>query len=87
MQVSPKYYSCLPGFSVKFDQKQVDNLKPNLLAKSENKVSQVSESMKSGWLNLEHLAQPLSKSARKYNVLLLEDSDSDPDLVMNQPNV
>ena len=46
--LSPKCYSSfLAGFSVKFDGRQMNNLKLKLVAKSENKISQVSESIRS----------------------------------------
>lgn len=46
--LSPKCYSSfLAGFSVKFDERQMNNLKLILVAKSENKISQVSESIRS----------------------------------------
>ena len=58
------------GFSVKFDERQMNNLKLILVAKSENKISQVSESIRSVWfINND-------STIVKVSILLWEDSQT-----------
>lgn len=60
--LSQKCYSgFLAGFSVKFDGRQMNNLKLKLLAKSENKIVRYLNQL--GLFNLLTMTPPLSKSA------------------------